>query len=94
MARRRPPKSNAPSKPTGTDIRRVLGLLDDSQVCRVLDTGADMEQLQQAGAALNGELPPHIGRPLTGPAARIYDMLSAEEDDDPGSPRRGPAVER
>ena len=92
MARPRPAKSKAPATPTAAEVRRILGALDDSQVCRVLETGADLVELQQAAAALNGELPSHIGRPITGPAARIYDMLSAEDEGDDAAVRRGPTV--
>jgi hypothetical protein len=71
------------------EIRRVLGPLDDAQVCRVLECGADQAALQQAAAALAGDLPGHIGRPIDGPAARVYDLLAAETDEESGRPARG-----
>lgn len=64
-------------------VRRVLGPLDDAQVCRVLETGADEAQLRQAAAALGGDLPGRIGRPIEGPAARVYDLLLAEAWEEP-----------
>ena len=33
-------------------VRRILGPLDDAQVCRVLELGAGEAELQQAAAAL------------------------------------------
>jgi hypothetical protein len=65
------------------EIRRILGPLEDGQLCRVLDCGADVAELQQAAAALAGELPGHIGRPIEGPAARVYDLLVAESFEEP-----------
>ncbi len=82
-----------PTRPTKADIRRVLGDLNDDDVVRVLETAATMDELQQAAAALNGELPGHIGRPVEGAAARIYNMLVVEEPEDPrGGSRGGPSV--
>jgi hypothetical protein len=80
--------SPPPVAPDAVEIRRVLGPLDDAQVCRVLETGADMVALQQAAAALAGDLPGHIGRPIEGPAARVYDLLVAETYEEPGRPAR------
>jgi hypothetical protein len=73
------------------EIRRILGPLDDGQVCRILEFGADCGELQQAAAALAGDRPAHIGRPIEGPAARIYDMLAAETFEEPEAraPRGG-----
>lgn len=82
-----------PMRPTKADIRRVLGDLNDDDVVRVLETGPTMDDLQQAAAALNGELPGHIGRPVEGAAARIYDMLVVEGPEDPrGGSRGDPSV--
>ncbi len=70
------------------EIRRLLGPLDDAQLCRILECGADQAALQQAAAALAGDLPGHIGRPVEGPAARVYDLLVAETYEEPGRPAR------
>lgn len=70
------------------EIRRLLGPLDDAQLCRILEFGADEAALQQAAAALSGDLPGHIGRPVEGPAARVYDLLAAETDEESGRPAR------
>lgn len=81
--------SAARSPADAGEIRRLLGPLDDGQVCRILAFGADSAELQQAAAALAGDLPGHIGRPIEGPAAQIYDLLIAEsfEDAEPRSAR-------
>ena len=100
MARSRPAKRrSAPPPPPSIpvddpdEIRRLLGPLDDAQLCRVLECGADAAALQQAAAALAGDLPGHIGRPIEGPAARVYDLLVAETYEDAERPARRDNVE-
>ena len=85
-----PPRRRKPAEPPlrprmpadAVEIRRILGPLDDGQVCRILAFGADTAELQQAAAAIAGDLPGHIGRPLEGPAAQVYDLLIAESFED------------
>ena len=89
-ASRRATASAPPSVPVldAAEIRRLLGPLEDAQVCRILEFGADEAALQQAAAALAGDLPGHIGRPIEGPAARVYDLLVAETYEDSDRPAR------
>jgi hypothetical protein len=74
-------------------VRRILGPLDDAQVCRVLELGAGEAELKQAAAALAGDLPGRIGRPIEGPAARVYDLLLAESWEEPERGARGAGAE-
>lgn len=82
-----------PAPPSADAVRRILGPLDDAQVCRVLELGADEAELQQAAAALAGDLPGRIGRPIEGPAARVYDLLLAETWEEPERAARGAGAE-
>jgi hypothetical protein len=82
-----------PARPGAAEIRRILGPLEDAQICRILEIGADEGDLQQAAAALAGDLPGHIGRPIAGPAAQIYDFMIAETYEEPDRAARGPSAE-
>ncbi len=85
--------AGAPHPPSAETVRRILGPLDDAQVCRVLELGAGEAELQQAAAALAGDLPGRIGRPIEGPAARVYDFMLAETWEEPERGARGPGAE-
>ena len=93
-ARRAPAMEvSPPALPSAEVVRRILGPLDDAQVCRVLELGAGEAELQQAAAALAGDLPGRIGRPIEGPAARVYDLLLAESWEEPERGARGVGAE-
>ncbi|MFM8680889.1 MAG: hypothetical protein ACKOGH_14990 [Alphaproteobacteria bacterium] len=90
---RKPGEAPRPAPPSAEVVRRILGPLDDAQVCRVLELGVDEAGLQQAAAALAGDLPGRIGRPIEGPAARVYDLMLAETWEEPERGARGAGAE-
>ena len=65
------------------DVIRLLGDLDDHKVVEILGTGASYPELEQVAAWLEREddVMGELRRPLTGNAARIYEIVSREEDE-------------
>ena len=68
-------------QPTPDDVIRLLGDLSDHMVVEILETGANLEQLEEAAAWLIGEsdVMGDARIPLTGPAAQVYDILIRDE---------------
>jgi len=62
---------------THHDIVRLLGDMNDHSIVEILETGANMEQLEEAAAWLAGEndVMGDARLPLEGTAARVYDIL-------------------
>lgn len=63
-------------QPTHKDIIALFGEMTDHSVVEILETGANLEQLEEAAAWLAGETDVMEGAqlPLQGPAARVYDI--------------------
>jgi hypothetical protein len=71
-------------KPKHDDIIRLFGDINDHRVLEILETGANMEQLEEAAAWLSGE-DDVMGEeriPLEGAAGRVYDILIRDLEDD------------
>jgi hypothetical protein len=64
-------------QPTHHDLVRLFGDISDHSVVEILETGANIEQLEEAAAWLAGEndVMGDARLPLGGPAARVYDIL-------------------
>jgi hypothetical protein len=69
-------------QPTHHDIIRLLGDMNDHSIVEILETGANMEQLEEAAAWLQGEndVMGDARLPLEGPAARVYDILIRDQE--------------
>ena len=68
--------------PTHHEIIQLFGDITDQRVVEILETGANMEQLEEAAARLRGE-DDVLGEariPLEGPAAQVYDILIRDEE--------------
>lgn len=63
-------------QPTHKDIIALFGKMTDQSIVEILETGANLEQLEEAAAWLAGETDVMEGAqlPLQGPAARAYDI--------------------
>ena len=68
-------------KPTKQDVLRLLGDISDHKVVEILETGADLRDLEAAAAWLEGEsdVMGEVRSPLVGASARVYDILSRDE---------------
>lgn len=77
---------------TGSDIRRICGHLPDWKVTEILACGGDIAALEQAMAWSMGDDEATPGRHLSpeSAAARILDVLLAEEEQDEWEAGRGP----
>lgn len=64
------------------DVISVLGPIPDARVTAIVATGATVEQLEEAAAWAAGasDAMAELERPVSGPVAAIYDILTAEEE--------------
>ena len=64
------------------DVRRICGDVVDSTVEAIIETGATLEELEEAIAWASGEddVMGEERKPLTGRAAEVYDILAADEE--------------
>lgn len=67
---------------TAGDIRRLCGDIVDWKIVRMLETGAEVRDLEVALAFAAGESDVLAKErvPLTGDAGALYDILTADED--------------
>lgn len=70
---------------TLADVRRIVGDIDDGKALEILALQPTTDELEQAAmwAAGNGDLLGKEGHPLSGNAATIFDMLTADEEEPP-----------
>lgn len=68
-------------QPTHKDIVALFGDMTDHSIVEILESGANMEQLEEAAAWLAGEndVMGDARLPLEGPAARVYDILIRDQ---------------
>lgn len=68
--------------PTHHEIIQLFGDLTDHRVVEILETGANMQQLEEAAARLRGQddVMGEARIPLDGPAALVYDILIRDEE--------------
>jgi hypothetical protein len=81
-----PSTASAQAAPLGRNgLRRILGKLDDAQIIEILRLNPTLADLEQAAlwATGNGDVLARSGRPLTGTAAAIVDVLAPEEEEPP-----------
>ncbi len=69
------------AKATASDAVEILGPMPDARVAAILATGATVEQLEEAAAWAAGEsdVMGELRRPVIGPVAEVYDILTADE---------------
>ena len=74
---------------TGSDLHQILGDMDDSTAVDILALHPSVAQLEEARVWLNGggDVLGKEHRPLDGAVAKIFDMLTADEEEPP--PTRG-----
>ena len=67
--------------PTRDDVIHLLGDVSDHKVVEILETGATLEQLEEAAAWLAGEsdVMGEERLPLAGAAAKVYDIIARDE---------------
>lgn len=75
--------SNRTSKATANDIRAILGPMSDTRVTAILGVGASVEQIEAAAAWAAGEsdVMGELRRPVSGPVADVYDIITAVEEE-------------
>lgn len=68
--------------PTGEDIVHLFGPINDQVVVDILDVGATYKELEEVALQLAQEddVLGDMRLPLTGAAARVYDILMSVED--------------
>lgn len=73
------------------EIERIIGRVSDDVAVRLIATGADAEQLLEAFEWLTGAKTPgeEDERPLSGPVAQAYDVLTTLERFPDEDDRRG-----
>lgn len=70
------------------DIRELIGDIDEVDAAAIIATGATRAELEQAVfyACGYGDVVDRSGHPLVGAAAQIYEILTADEEEE--DPRR------
>jgi len=68
-------------KATADDAVEIFGPLPDARIAAILATGATVRQLEEAAAWAAGEsdVMGQMRRPVSGPVAVVYDILTANE---------------
>lgn len=64
-------------------IVSTLGPMDDLKIASILETGATVEEFEEAVAWAEGQddvMGKDLHRPLSGPVAAVYDLLTAEAE--------------
>jgi len=66
---------------TAKQLIDIVGPLTDARVLAIIDTGATIEQIEEAAAWADGEsdVMGDLRLPGTGPVAAVYDLLRTEE---------------
>jgi hypothetical protein len=67
------------------ELREILGEIDDRKAFEILALGPTVEDLEEAAkwAGGEGEIVGKAGHPLVGRAAEIFDILTADEEEEP-----------
>jgi hypothetical protein len=79
MPKRKEPGVQSPAL-TSADVRHAVGGVSDATVAAVLGCAPSQEELEVAAIYLRGEGSEvdRLGHPLTGKAAQLYDILTAD----------------
>ena len=70
---------------TREDIRSILGDLDDTTTLEILGLNPSVSDLEEAlmwSSGSGGDVLGREGRPLTGIAAQVFDILARDEQED------------
>lgn len=69
-------------QPTHHDIIQLFGEISDHRIVEILETGANLEQLEEAAARLKGQddVMGDARIPLVGEAAQVYDILIQDQE--------------
>ncbi len=67
------------------DVRRLLGDIDDAEILEILALKPSIADLEEAAvwATGDGDVLDRSGRPLTGVAAKIVEILDTEAEEPP-----------
>ncbi|MBK0399791.1 hypothetical protein H0I76_11370 [Limibaculum sp. M0105] len=67
---------------THDDIKRLFGEIDEHKMAEIIAGGASMAELEEVAAhlAAQTDVMGKLGRPLTGRALRIYELLRRDEE--------------
>lgn len=71
------------------ELQDILGDIDERQAILIMTLRPTVAQIEEAAvwAAGDGDLLAREGRPLEGKVAAIFDILTADEDEEAGAPR-------
>lgn len=75
---------------TRQDVRRIVGDVDDAKLVAILSLQPSVSELEEAAmwSRGDGDVLGKAGHPLTGVAARLFDILAVEDEDEPLPPVR------
>jgi len=67
---------------TREDVRRLFGEIDEHKLAEIISGGATISELEEVAAhlAAQTDVMGELGRPLTGRALRIYELLRRDEE--------------
>jgi len=70
---------------SSADVRRIVGDIEDGKAIEILTLQPTTEELEEAAiwATGNGDVLAKEGHPLSGKAAAIFDILTADEEEPP-----------
>jgi hypothetical protein len=73
---------NGTSKATASDVKAILGPMSDTRMTAILAVGATIQEIEAAAAWAAGEsdVMGQLRRPVSGPVAKVYDIISAVEE--------------
>lgn len=81
-----PTRQDAPPRAIRADeLKSIVGDIDEAKVIEILKLNPSVAELEEAAvwAAGDGDVLDKQGRPLTGTAALIFDILTADEEEPP-----------
>ncbi len=67
------------------DLRRIVGDIDERKALEILALRPTLAEVEEAAAwaAGDGDILAKSGRPLTGIAAEVFEILTADEEEPP-----------
>ena len=85
MSKRQPAQSTHPATVSRDELTRILGEIDDAKAIEILALKPTLAEIEEAAiwATGNGDVLGKAGRPLTGIAAEIFEILTADEEEPP-----------
>lgn len=74
------------------DFHRILGSLEDPKIIDILELKPTVEDLEQAAMCVAGDhdVLAKDGHPVSSVAARVAEIIAADEEDDEPSPSQAP----